>query len=107
MGERYRDGDGVEKDLAKADEYFKKADEATETERKRINEENKLKEQAARQQRFIRILNLADRGNLECMVSAGKCYRYGDGVEKDSKKAREYFQKASDLGSAEAAQLLH
>ena len=25
MGERYRDGDGVDKDLAKAKEYFKKA----------------------------------------------------------------------------------
>lgn len=107
MSERYRDGNGVEKDSAKADEYFKKADEATEAEWKQINEENKLKEQAARQQKFIRILNLADRGDLECMISAGKCYRDGDGVEKDLKKAHEYFQKASDLGSTEAAQLLH
>jgi TPR repeat protein len=41
------------------------------------------------------------------MISAGKCYRDGDGVEKDLNKAREYFQKASDLGSIEAAQLLN
>jgi hypothetical protein len=107
MGERYRDGNGVEKDSAKANEYFKKADEATAAEEKRINEENKRNEQAAKQQRFIRILSLADRGSTESMISAGKCYRDGDGVEKDLNKAREYFQKASDLGSIEAAQLLN
>jgi TPR repeat protein len=28
MGERYRDGDGVEKDLAKAKDYFEKAEAA-------------------------------------------------------------------------------
>lgn len=106
MGERYRDGNGVEKDFAKAAEYFKKVDEANEAEAKRINEENKLKELIAKQQNFIRILDCADRGSLECMISAGKCYRDGNGVEKDLNKARKYFQKASDLGSTEAAQLL-
>jgi TPR repeat protein len=107
MGERYRDGEGVQKDLAKADEYFKKADEATKAEWKRINEENKLEEQASRQQRFIRMLNLADRGDRESMVNAGKCYRDGDGVEKDLNKAREYFWKASNLASTEAAVFLN
>jgi hypothetical protein len=107
MGEHYRDGKGVEKDSAKADEYFKKADEATAAEEKQINEENKRNEQAAKQQKFIRILDCADRGSLECMIKAGKCYRDGDGVEKDLNKAREYFQKASDSGSTEAAQLLN
>jgi Sel1 repeat len=107
MGERYRDGKGVEKDSARADEYFKKADEATAAEEKQINEENKRNEQAAKQQKFIRILDCADRGSLECMIKAGKCYRDGGGVEKDLNKARGYFQKASDLGSIEAAQLLN
>lgn len=30
MGERYRDGDGVEKDLTKAKDYFKRASDAGE-----------------------------------------------------------------------------
>jgi TPR repeat protein len=97
MGERYRDGDGVKKDLAKAAEYFKKADVAAEAMAKRINEENKLKEQAAKQQNFIRILVSADRGSLDSMIHVGKCYRDGDGVEKDLNKAREYFRKAAGL----------
>ena len=94
MGERYRDGKGVEKDSARADEYFKKANEATEAEAKRINEENKLNEQAAKHQKFIRILTLADSGSLESMIRAGKCYRDGEGIERNLEKAHEYFQES-------------
>jgi hypothetical protein len=106
MGELYRDGEGVEKNLAKADEYFKKADEANAAIIKQKNEESKLKEQADKQQKFIRILALADKGQVESMINAGKCYRDGDGVGKDLSRAREWFQKASSLGSTEAMQLL-
>ena len=106
MGELYRDGIGVEKNSVKAAEYFKMAEAATETELNRINEENRLKEKAGQQQKFMRNLDLADRGGVENMVYVGKCYRDGIGVEKDLNKAREYLHKAADLGSEEAAKLL-
>jgi TPR repeat protein len=99
MGVRLRNGEDVETNLAKADECFKKADEAKQA-------INKLNEQAVKQQKFIRNLTLADRGDVECMIFVGKCYRDGNGVEKDLTKAREYFRKASDKGSAEATKLL-
>ncbi len=98
MGERYRNGEDVETNLAKADEYFNKADEA----KKAIN---KLNEQAAKQQKFNVNLVLADKGQIASIIYVGKCYRDGEGVEKDLNKAREYFRKASDMGSREAAQL--
>ncbi len=106
MAERYRDGDGVEEDTAKANEYFKKAEEAEKAAAQRKNEENQLKAQAASQEKFARNLALADNGDVDCMVNVGKSYRDGDGVDKDTRKAREYFQKATDAGSQEAARLL-
>ena len=105
MGERYRDGLGVEANLTKAAEYFKEADEAHEAMVKKIIEENDLKEQSAKQQKFNTNLVLADKGQIISMIVVGKCYRDGEGVEKDLNKAREYFRKASDMGSTEAAQL--
>jgi TPR repeat protein len=113
MGERYRDGEGVEKNLAKSVEYFQKADEANAAEVNRIDEEYKLKEQAARQEKFNKNLDLAnkgyisrDKGSINSIIYVGRCYRDGNGVGKDMSEAREYFQKACDLGSNEAVKLL-
>ena len=113
MGERYRDGEGVEKNLVKSAEYFKRADEVTAAEVNRIDEEYKLKEQAAKQQKFNKNLDLANKGYIDrnkgcinSIIYVGRCYRDGNGVEKDLSKAREYFQKACDLGSDEAVKLL-
>ncbi len=113
MGERYRDGEGVGKNLAKSAEFFKRADEATAAEVNRIDEEYKLKEQAARQEKFNKNLDLANKGyinrdkrSINSVIYVGRCYRDGNGVGKDLSKAREYFQKACDLGSDEAVKLL-
>ncbi len=103
MGDIYRD---ILRDLAKADEYYKKADAANEAIRKQKDEESKIKEQADKEQRFNRNLAMAEKGQLGSMIIVGKCYRDGDGVEKDLSKARAWFQKASDEGSSEAIQLL-
>ena len=106
MVEFYRDGYGFEKDTNKAAEYFKKADEATKAIANRADEETKLNEQAARQQKFNKNLVLADHGQLESIIYVGKCYQDGIGVGTDLRKARVYFQKAADMGSAEGAKLL-
>ena len=105
MAERYRDGDGVEKDESKSAEYFKKYEAAVAEEQRVIIEENKSKELAAQKQKFDWYIIEADKGSLSGLIGAGKCYRDGTGVEKDLKKAREYFDKALELGSPEAAQL--
>ncbi|EEH55848.1 uncharacterized protein MICPUCDRAFT_10629, partial [Micromonas pusilla CCMP1545] len=39
-----------------------------------------------------------DRGDAGCMHMIGLCYRYGNGVEKDMRKAFEWLEKASELG---------
>ena len=39
-----------------------------------------------------------DRGDAGCMYLMGWCYRYGNGVEKDMRKAFEWLEKASELG---------
>jgi hypothetical protein len=106
MGERYRDGEGVKKDLAKAAEYFKRADKTNDIILAQQNEESKRKEQEAIQQKFIQNLALAEKGQVNPMIYVGKCYQGGVGVEKDLSKARQWFQKASDKGSTEAVQLL-
>ncbi len=106
MGEFYRDGYGVEKDLDKANEYFKKADDANAALEKKRSEEEALKEKAAKQQKFNFNMGLAEQGQINSIIFVGKCYRDGEGVEKDLNKAREYFRKATDMGNKEAAQLL-
>jgi TPR repeat protein len=40
----------------------------------------------------------ADRGDAGCMHMIGLCYRYGNGVELDHRKAFEWEEKASELG---------
>jgi len=105
MGERYRDGDGVEKDLIKSAEYFKKADAAVAAQQDQLNNDSKIREQAAQKQKFEWYLDQAEKGAISGMIGAGKCYRDGIGVEKDLDKAREYFDKASNLGSDEAGAL--
>ena len=106
MAERYRDGDGVEKDPVKADQYFQKAKAAADAQAEQIAAQDKLREQAAMVKKIARNRALAETGSVDSMIFLGKCYRDGDGVDKDLNQAREYFQKATDLGSDKAAKLL-
>jgi hypothetical protein len=105
LGDFYRDGYGVEKDLGKSADYYQKADEAQKVATARLDEENRLNAQAALKQKFLKSVALADTGSTGCMIYVGKCYRDGIGVEKDLKKAREYFEKADAAGSPEGAKL--
>ena len=94
--------DGVDKDLAKSAEYFKKADEQFQAEANRIAEEKRLLSQDAAKQKFLRNLELADHhNNVESMLFCENCYRYGIGTEINSSKADEYHAKAVSLGIPE------
>lgn len=99
MEARYRDGDAVEADTNKAAEYHKKYEDSFQTEADRIAEKNRLIEQEALRQKFLRNLDLADkRDNVESALYVEKCYRYGLGTEKDLSKAEEYHSKAVSSG---------
>lgn len=105
LGEFYRDGYGVEVDLAKSEECFRKEKEAAEIEDKRLKEENQAKELARQKQKFDWYVEQAKKGGVSGMIGAGNCYRYGLGVEKNLDKAREYYKAASNAGSSEGAKL--
>lgn len=104
--ERIQDGAKVKKRPDRDGEYFQKLAEVAEREAGRIQEENKRKVQAARLKKFYWNLEQAEKGSTSALIYIGKCYRSGDCVEKDLKTAKDYFRKASDLGSIEAAQLI-
>ena len=44
----------------------------------------------------------ADKDNAEIQYIIGRCYRYGDGVEKDCTKAMQWYRKAAEQGNVDA-----
>ena len=97
MAERYRNGEGVEKDLAKANNLFKKAEEATLEDNKHLLEANQIRDQASAKLRFQRLLQFADKGDYRSLANLARCYRDGIGTEKDLNKALEHFEKCKLL----------
>jgi hypothetical protein len=97
MAERYRKGEGVEKNVEKADDLSKKADEAEQSEESRILVAKQMREEADAKQKFQRTLKSADAGDYNSAATVARCYRDGNGTEKDLNKALEYFHKAQTL----------
>ena len=73
---------------------------------KKINAEKQAAEEEQKQKKFAWAIDQAEKGGVSGMILAGKCYRDGVGVAKDLSKATEYFRKAENAGSSEAAQLI-
>ena len=106
LGERYRDGkDGVEKDYAKALQWFEKAAAQGDSEGiyqlgrchwygwgvdKDLGKANEL------------FLKAAEQGHLKGQYAAAQDYYLGHGVEKDYAKAFKWFEKATAQGHAGA-----
>lgn len=97
MAERYRKGDGVEKDLKKAEELLKKAEEAGNSEIDGLLAAKRTSEENATKQMFERAQRAADNGDYLGAATLARCYRDGKGTEKDLKKSLEYFEKAQVL----------
>ena len=104
LGSRYKNGEGVEKDYAKAVECYSKAAEAGSAEgmcnlgvcyeygtgvRKNKSKAAELYKKAA------------EAGSVEGICNLGVCYEYGTGVRKNKSKAVELYKKAAEAGSAE------
>ena len=46
-----------------------------------------------------KLLQLAENGDTYAQLKIGDCYYHGLGVEKDYKKAIDYFQKSVNVGA--------
>ena len=86
MADRYKKGDGVEKDLAKAKIYLDKALVLSNAFEEQLLILKKNKEQAQLEKKIEWARDQANKGNFSGMVFLGKCYRDGIGFEKNIEK---------------------
>jgi len=99
LSDFYREGYGVKADSKIAYEYEKKWNLANEAKARTQTEDQKMKEQTALRQKFLRNVDLADNNNnVLSALYVEKCYRYGIGVKKDQDLADKYHKKAISLG---------
>jgi hypothetical protein len=99
MGERYRDGDGVEQNTRTAYGYYQKAEKALQAAVDNENEEAKLKQEEFLKAKLLQNINLADKNdNVYSMLYLSRCYSNGIGTGKDFVKAKEYYDKAVSTG---------
>lgn len=97
LGRAYRDGKGVEKDLDKALDCFEKSYRAgvQNSGLEIITTLIQRSNNGDLEEAFRMALELSDKGNSEAMTIIGNMYRDGLYVERDAKKALEWFDKAS------------
>jgi len=117
LGKMYLDGNGVEKNVDLATQWLSKSaaqgnEDAfrllkafnpgalakIEKPKDGISAKSPVTLQPQQSESQARIDNykaLAAKGSVPAMIRLGKCYRDGDGVERDLKKAKELFQKAA------------
>ena len=84
LGNCYYNGNGVNKDEAEAEKWWRKAAE----------QGNK---DAVEQFR-----KLAEQGNVAAQYNLGKCYYNGNGANKDEVEAAQWYRKAAEQGHADA-----
>ena len=84
LGNCYYNGNGVNKDEAEAEKWWRKAAE----------QGNK---DAVEQFR-----KLAEQGNVAAQYNLGKCYYNGNGANKDEVEAAKWYRKAAEQGHADA-----
>ena len=94
MAERYRKGDGVEKNLKKAADLLQKAEVAGQSEENSILVANEMKEERAARKTFQLALKSADEGDYVAAADVARYYRDGKGTDKDLDKALAYFEKS-------------
>ncbi|MDR0890086.1 MAG: sel1 repeat family protein [Oscillospiraceae bacterium] len=105
LGDCYWDGEGIEKDYAKAVHWYLKA-----VEQGHADAQYKLgllyhvglgadKDYAKAVYWYEKA---AVQGNSNAQNSLGNCYKNGEGVESDNKKAAYWYEKAAEMGNADA-----
>jgi TPR repeat protein len=97
MAERYRKGEGVEKDLKRAEYFSKKAEEAGEVEEQSLLAASKMGEEDCNKQMFERALRGVETGDYLSALTVARCYRDGKGTDKDLELALKYYEKVPAL----------
>ena len=105
LGDCYRTGIGVEKDYEQAASWYRKAvEQGNEEANNRIDElkneincigDNNIND-------YIKLNNLAKRGDTLAQSSLGDYYYKGIGVDKDYDQAAYWYRKAAEQGNKEA-----
>ena len=93
----YQNGRGVTPDLSKAIEWYKKS--AAQKNQKAVS---RLKILEVNEERFKKVLALADKGEAESQYKLGKMYTEGAGVSINHTKATAAFENAAKQGYAKA-----
>lgn len=103
LGYMYRNGFGVETNITKAVELFKKAANNGFTYSAKtlayIYRDGEGEIQVDYEKAFHLFEQLANNGDSESMGNVGWAYRYGNGVEANINKAIYWFEKAAAQGS--------
>ena len=100
LGICYADGDGVERDPKKAGEFYRKAAElGNPWAQVRYGERLKnggpgVEKNVPEAVKWFR--KSADQNCYEGLYQLGLCFEKGEGVERDSDKAKEYYRKAAE-----------
>ncbi len=124
LGVSYEVGEGIQQDFEKAIFWLEKAlaggqqaarehlVQARVAQRKQTTaakqqqnttpKQSTIVAQKAEQTKYEKNIEAARKGNIEAQNAIGVCYYNGDGVEKDYKKAAEWFWKAASQGDKNA-----
>ena len=109
LATRYEDGRGVDRDMTKAFEWYRKSAEGgladAQTYLGIIYDKGRgIKQDEVEAARWY--LKAAEQGNTQAQYNLAVFYRYGHGVERSPEEAKRWFQKARDLGHAGATAAL-
>lgn len=109
-------GEGMERDLEKAQDYLERAAEMGNEdamqilqklpEEKLLDEGRIAVEMGEYERAFAIYEKLAKAGSADGMFNCGIMFARGVGVEKDMEKARQYLEMAASMGSVQAANIL-
>ena len=106
LGECYDKGHGTSVDKAEALKWYRKAAQQGHIVSQKIVEERKSEAILKDESPFDTFLKSARAGDAQSMYILGRYYEDGIGIEKDPRKAREWYQKAKKRGNPAARRAL-
>lgn len=106
LGECYMKGHGTKKDEDAAMKWYRKAASQGHVISKKIVEERKTQAILEDESPFTTFEKSARSGNAQSMYILGRYYEDGIGIEKDLRKAKEWYSKAKKRGNAAAKRAL-
>ncbi len=106
LGDCYDNGRGTKKNSEEAVKWYSKAARQGHTLSKKILEERKVDQILTDESPFATFEKSARAGNAQSMYILGRYYEDGIGIEKDLKKAKEWYAKAKKRGNQAARRAL-